>query len=262
MFYKRKGLPEEDEIVLCKVTKIFPNSVFVDLLEYNDSGMIHISEVSPGRIRNIRDYVSVGRQVVCKVLKIDREKGHIDLSLRRVSTHQRRDKLEEIKQELKSETLIKNLAKKLNLKDFDLYKKISKPVFQDYSHLHLFFRDIVSGEVDPEEQGIDKNVAKELEIAVKEKFKEPKVLFQGEIYLHTFDSNGLEKVQKTLTEIEKVSKNLAVTYLGAGKYKFILEEKDYKVAEKYLKKIQKILEKFDDKISNSEFTRRKAEIEN
>ncbi|MBT3298130.1 S1 RNA-binding domain-containing protein [archaeon] len=262
MHYKRKGIPEEDEIVLCKVTKIFPNSVFADLLEYNDSGMIHISEVSPGRIRNIRDYVSVGRQVVCKVLRIDREKGHIDLSLRRVNTHQRREKLEEIKQELKSETLIKNLAKKIGIPDKKLYDLISKPVFNDYSHLHLFFRGIVSGDVNPEEQGIDKKISDELVIAVKEKFKEPKVLFQGVIYLHTFDVNGLEKVQKVLTEVEKISSNLTVTYLGAGKYKFILEEKDYKIAEKYLKNIQDILETFNDKISTSEFTRRKAEIEN
>jgi len=51
MLYQRKGIPEENEIVLCKVTKIYPNSVFVDLLEYAKPGMVHISEVSPGRIR-------------------------------------------------------------------------------------------------------------------------------------------------------------------------------------------------------------------
>ena len=92
MFYKREGILEQDEIVLCKVTKIYPNSVFVQLLEYNDSGMVHISEVSPGRIRNLRDYVSIGRQIVCKVLRIDRERGHIDLSLRRVNSNQRKEK--------------------------------------------------------------------------------------------------------------------------------------------------------------------------
>src|SRR3989339_907416 len=114
MLYRKKGLPEVDEIVLCKVTKLFPNSVFVDLLEYGDSGMVHISEVSPGRIRNLRDYVSIGRQIVCKVLRLDREKGHIDLSLRRVNSTQRVEKLEEIKQELKAEALVTNIAKRNN----------------------------------------------------------------------------------------------------------------------------------------------------
>ena len=262
MYYKHEGLPEEDEIVFCKVTKIFPNSVFVDLIEYNDSGMIHISEISPGRIRNIRDYVSVGRQVVCKVLRIDREKGHIDLSLRRVNTHQRREKLDEIKSETKAETLIKNLAKKLKLEALPLYKQISKEVFKEYSHLFLFFKDIAAGGATAAGMGIDKKIATELEIVVKERFKEPKVIFQGELFLQTYDSDGLNKVKNTLTKIEEVSPNLTVTYLGAGRYKFVLEERDIKLAESLIKKIQKILDKFDDKISTFEFSRKKAEIEN
>ena len=113
MLYHRQGIPEENEIVLCKVSKIFPNSVFVDILEYGKSGLIHISEIAPGRIRNLREYVTPDRQIVCKVLRIDREKGHIDLSLRRVNSHEQSEKLEEIKQELKAEQLVKNLSAKL-----------------------------------------------------------------------------------------------------------------------------------------------------
>ena len=57
MFYKKQGFPEESELVLCTVKKILDHSVFVGLDEYNNlEGMIHISEVSPGRIRNIRDH--------------------------------------------------------------------------------------------------------------------------------------------------------------------------------------------------------------
>ena len=81
MFYRKEGSPEENEIVLCQVTKIYPNSVFVNLLEYRDSGMVHISEVSPGRIRNLRDYVSVGKQIVCKIIKIDKERRFDDTEL-------------------------------------------------------------------------------------------------------------------------------------------------------------------------------------
>jgi translation initiation factor 2 subunit 1 len=42
--------------------------------EYGKQGLIHISEVSPGRIRNIRDFVKEGKMVVCKVIKIDEGK--------------------------------------------------------------------------------------------------------------------------------------------------------------------------------------------
>ena len=98
MLHKREGFPEEDELVMCTVTKIFPHSVFVNLDEFDRNGLIHISEVSPGRIRNIRDFVKQDKKVICKVLRINKERGHIDLSLRRVNDAQRRNKSDEIKQ--------------------------------------------------------------------------------------------------------------------------------------------------------------------
>ena len=51
MLYKKQGMPDEDEIVLCTVTAVHHHSVFAKLDDYGKTGMIHISEVSPGRIR-------------------------------------------------------------------------------------------------------------------------------------------------------------------------------------------------------------------
>ncbi len=257
MLYHKQGSPEENEIVLCRVTKIFPSSVFVNLLEYSDSGIIHISEVSPGRIRNLRDYVSVGRQIVCKILRIDTERGHIDLSLRRVNSTERQEKLEEIKQELKSESLVKNLAKKLNTPYETLYKELTSKIFTEYSHLHLCFKDMAEDLVDVVKLGIAKKTADELTTAVKDKFKPPKVTIQGEIKIQTYDSNGVDKVKKTLQLVEKVSPTLNLFYLGAGRFKVIIEDVDYKPAEKNLKKALDIIEKFNDKTSTATFVRDK-----
>ena len=151
MLYKLKGFPEQDEIVLCKVTKIFPNSVFVDLLEYGKQGMVHISEVSPGRIRNLRDFVSENRQIICKVLSVNEEREHIDLSLRRVNSSQRKEKLEEVKQELKAENLIQMLSKKLGQPIEKIYQKVAEKVLKDYSYLYLCFRDVAAEEASLEE---------------------------------------------------------------------------------------------------------------
>ena len=64
MLLKKEGFPEEDELVMCTITKVQFHSVFAQLDEYDKGGMIHISEVSPGRIRNIRDFVKEGKKVV------------------------------------------------------------------------------------------------------------------------------------------------------------------------------------------------------
>src|SRR3989339_26166 len=106
MLIKRIGYPEESDLVMCTVNYIQHNSVFVSIHEYNRQGMIPISEIAPGRIRNIRDYVTEGRVVICKVLRVNQERGYIDLSLRRVSESQRRQKSDEVKQETKAEKII------------------------------------------------------------------------------------------------------------------------------------------------------------
>jgi translation initiation factor 2 subunit 1 len=260
MFYHREGIPEEDEIILCKVTKLYPNSVFVELLEYGKQGMIHISEIAPGRIRNLRDYVSAGRQIVCKVLRLDRERGHIDLSLRRVNSNQRKEKLEEIKQELKAESLVKSIAKRIKKPVEPIYKQLSGPVFSEYSHLFLCFKDVAAGEVNLEKLGVDKTIAKELTELILEKFKPQKITIEGEINLSTYVSDGVDKIKSALLDIEKVSSTISINYLGAGRYKLIIEDFEYKPAEKNLKKVQDILEQFSkDKLSNANFERDKKD---
>jgi translation initiation factor 2 subunit 1 len=260
MLYKLHGYPEEDEVVLCKVTKIYPNSVFVDLLEYDrKSGIIHISEVSPGRIRNLRDYVSVGRQIVCKILRIDREKGHIDLSLRRVNSNTRREKLDEIKQELKSEQLLKNLAKKLGLPFQKLYNDVTTKVFKEYSYLHQCFKDVVEGDIDLAKLGVSPTLAGEITAAVLDKFKPKKISIEAEITLQTYASAGVTKIKKILQAVRNVSETISLAYLGAGRYKMRIEDFDFKPAEKNLKKVQDILTKFNDKQSTSTLTREKGE---
>src|SRR5210317_1096039 len=103
MLIKKNKFPEVDELVIATVTKVNPNSVFTTMDEFEKkTALIHISEISPGRIRNIRDYVVEGKKIICKVLKIDEGRGHIDLSLRRVNDGQKREKNSQLKQEQKA----------------------------------------------------------------------------------------------------------------------------------------------------------------
>ena len=64
---------EEGQIVLCTVEKILGTTVFVKI-EGNGEGTITTSEISPGRIRNLRDYVVPGKKIVCKILSIKEDR--------------------------------------------------------------------------------------------------------------------------------------------------------------------------------------------
>jgi len=234
MFYKKKGKPTTGELVLCTVKKISLHSVFVSLDEYlNVEGMIHISEIAPGRIRNLRDYVKEGKRIVCKVLYINPATGNIDLSLRRVGTSFMVQKINEEKQEEKSEKLLESVGTELKLSLAEMYKQVGEMAIMNYGSLHNFFQEIVaSGKEIIDELKIPGNLSKRLYEVVKEKIKPVEFTAEGTLKLVSYDSNGVDIVKEALKTIDNAGGK--VTYLGAPKYKVEFTSFDKKEASKKL----------------------------
>ncbi len=237
MFYKNKGFPEEGEIVLCTVKKILYHSVFAVLDEYEKiEGMIHISEISPGRIRNIRDYVKEGKQIVCKILKIDKQKGHIDLSIRRVGTNQKRNKNSEWKQEHKAEKLLELVGKDLNKDIATMYKEVGYSLREEYGSLNKAFERFVLEPEEVKEFKLPRKLEETLISIVLEKIQPKKAEVSGILDLSLETSNGIEIIKKTLTDLQKGE--ISITYLSAPRYKVGVTASDYKTAEGILRQVQ------------------------
>jgi translation initiation factor 2 subunit 1 len=236
-------MPEEGDIVMCTITKIHYHSVFAKLDEYfNKSGLIHISEVSPGRIRNINDYVQEGKKVVCKVLRIDEKKGHIDLSLRRVSGIQKRNKVEELKQEQKAEKIIEYVASKNDISVKDLNNQIAPKVLQKYPSLHAAFEEVSFGDKSLADLGIDEKWVDPLTEIINQRIKPPVMQISGEVKLVSYESNGLEITKEILSKANTMSKDVQIAYTGGGKYSIVVTKNDYKEAEEDLKNVLEFLE--------------------
>jgi translation initiation factor 2 subunit 1 len=237
MLYRKSGFPHDSEFVLCTVTKIQFNSVFVRLDEYDKQGMIHISEISPGRIRNIRDYVREGKVVVCTVLRVNRERGQIDLSLRRVNETQKRIKLNEIKQEQKAEKILEVVAKSQKKELNSFYISIISKLSEKYSGLYGFFEDIVAGNAQIKQLELQKPVADALEELIRQRIKLPEVEIEGNLYLTSYQPNGVEIIRGALAKLQDAGKDaVSLHYVGAGKYPVKVKAEDYKAAEKIMKK--------------------------
>merc|ERR1712062_272263 len=84
--YYENRYPEIDDVVMVNVRSIADMGAYVHLLEYNNiEGMILLSELSRRRIRSINKLIRVGRTEPVVVIRVDKDKGYIDLSKRRVS---------------------------------------------------------------------------------------------------------------------------------------------------------------------------------
>jgi translation initiation factor 2 subunit 1 len=245
MHYIKTGVPAEDEIVLCTVTNVQYNSVFCTLDEYdgNKSGMIHISEVTAGRIRNIREYVQEGKKIVCKVLRVDAQRGHIDLSLRRVSESQRREKNASLKQELKAEHIIDHLAKSQGKDPAKYYAEVAPAILEQYEYLYLAFEDIVEEKFSLSKTKLDKKLAKLIEDTVREKIKPKQVQVDGVFTISTYAENGVQKVRDALIAARDAAQPADMRYLGAGQYRISVTAEEYKDAEKRLKAATDAVEK-------------------
>jgi small subunit ribosomal protein S1 len=65
-----------------EVTNITSFGVFIDL--GGMEGLVHLSEISWGRVHNPADFVTIGQKVEVEVISVDREQGRIALSLKRL----------------------------------------------------------------------------------------------------------------------------------------------------------------------------------
>ena len=64
-----------------KVTGIQPYGAFIALNE-TTQGLVHISEITHGYVKDINEHLKVGDEVSVKVLSIDKQAGKIGLSIR------------------------------------------------------------------------------------------------------------------------------------------------------------------------------------
>jgi translation initiation factor 2 subunit 1 len=243
MLLKRTGLPEEGELLLCEVSNIHFHSVFVKILEYNIDGMVHISEIAPGRIRNIRDYVKEGKYIVCNVLRVNVEKKHVDLSLRRVNERERVFKNNQIKLEQRSEKIVEQVAKELKLDKKKLYTDVTTELFKDYSWLYDAFLEVSEEKITFDKYKLDKKVLELLTTFVKQQIKPPLARIQMLYDIKTYVPDGVEVVKKAFSDVRKnVKGNFILKYEGGSKYLAEITAENFPICEDVLKQITTILE--------------------
>lgn len=72
---------EVNQLVEGEVVGIQPYGAFIALDE-DTQGLVHISEIAHGFVKNIQDHIKVGEKVTVKILNIDEENNKFSLSIR------------------------------------------------------------------------------------------------------------------------------------------------------------------------------------
>lgn len=137
--------PEMDDVVMVQVKSIAEMGAYVSLLEYNNiEGMILLSELSRRRIRSIGSLIRVGRQEPVMVLRVDKEKGYIDLSKRRVSEEDVQACEERFNKSKLVHSIMRHVADTMDADLEDLYVHVGWPLYRKYGHAFEAFKVIVT----------------------------------------------------------------------------------------------------------------------
>jgi len=218
---------EEGDMVLCTVDRIAGTVVFVKIEGEEREGSIILSEIAPGRIRNLREYVIPKKKIVCKVLRT--EGGTISLSLRRVTQKEKKEVMDQYNQERSYVSILKSVVKE---KANEVIENITKK-----RKLYDLFEEARTNPKELEELLGKENAKKILDIILEQ--KKSKTIIKRTISLKTQEPNGVYIIKNILEN----PGTIGIKYLSAGKYSLKIETDNGKKGEQELKLFLEKVEK-------------------
>jgi len=237
--------PEVGELVIATVNRITDYGAYVTLDEYKKEGFLHISEISSSWVKNIRDFVREGEKIVLKVLRIDTERKQIDLSLRRVTKREKRERIILWKRKRKAESLLKSISQKLGMTIEEAYEKIGIPLQEAFGEVYEALER--ASREGPEvllELGLTKEICEVLAEVAREKIKLPLVKVKGDLKISCRKPDGVLRIKDALLKAKEVKTprgtNINIYIVSPPRYRIEVTAKDYKEANAIMNEVAKV----------------------
>jgi translation initiation factor 2 subunit 1 len=231
---RKRGLPSKGELVIVKISKINPNSVFATLSEYPGlEGMVHISEIATGWVRDIRQHVKQDQETVAIILTSQ----PLSLSFKRVNPKQKASKLREWDAERRAEKMLEMTSRQLGKTLDQAYEEVGFILQERFGTIFEAFKLSL---IKPEK--LTKIVSQEwidvmCEVAEKT-IMQKEFTFSAKLDVRSYVPHGIECIRNVLRKAEK--SGLKVHYVAAPSYLVRYSTKDPK---KGLKEMNEKLDK-------------------
>lgn len=246
--------PLPNELVIVQVTKIARFGAYCKLLEYNDTiAFLPLREVSSGWIKNIHEFLHQSQKLVCKIIYIDKAKGTIDISLKKVTPKDSKEKISAYNLERRLNALFLQAIKASKETEQQALINVAKSEFETFTNL-------VFNATNNSDKFKESKLPKKLKttllkiIEISRKKREYRVSYIISLTdLNTM--HGTTEINSVLIEAEK--KGVKISYISAPKYKMDAEGENYDDAEK---KIKEAVEVIKTKAKNSIFSIEKEKL--
>jgi translation initiation factor 2 subunit 1 len=234
-----QNVPKVGELVIANVTKISKFGAYCKLPEYNDLEVfLPIREVSSGWIKNIREHIHEGQKLVCTVTFYDKDKGTIDVSLKRVSPGNSKEKIRVYNLERRLLALyLQAIKMSKEQPNKDALIKTGLEEFGTYTNL-------VQSATDNTPEFAQSKLPKKLKDAIlkvlESNKKQKRYIVSYVATIYTYNTlSGATELQELMHSIKALG--VDVKYVGAPKYRLMSEGDDYTMAEDKIKKVEELV---------------------
>ncbi len=264
MVRKRKPLPDVGDFVVATVRQVFDYGAYVTLDEYNNlEAYLPWSEIASRWVRNIRDVLKEGRKIVVKVIRVNKAKRQVDVSLKRVYDNERKKKMIEWKRAQKAEKILELTAQSIGRSLDDAYDQVGWKLEDYYGEIMAGLEEAaMRGPEALREAGIPEEWTKPLMEQIRRHIEVKRVKVRGLFVLRSMDPDGIEKIRSVLSKAyEQVDGDVKVRVytIGVPRYRVEVEATDYKTAEKALSRISEAMLKAAKKLGvEASYTRERS----
>jgi translation initiation factor 2 subunit 1 len=241
MAERKPQWPEAGDLVIATVENVTDYGAYAKLDEFDKRGLLHVSEISSSWIRNIRDFVRENQKLVLKVLRVDLDKGHIDLSLRRVTKREKIEKIKVWKKDRKADALLRGVGEKVGLSYDEVYEQAGRVIEENFGLYDGFEKAAIEGFEVLTAVGVPENLAKVFAEVAVERIRVKLVKVKGTIEVRCMKPNGVKLIQDSFLTAAKAEKakdaEVRFYVIAAPKYSVEVLAENYKRAEEVLQKV-------------------------
>lgn len=199
-FYEQK-FPEPDQVVMVQVKRVAEMGAYVSLQEYgNIEGMILLSELSKRRIRSISKLIRPGQHMAVSVIRVDSDKGYIDLSKRRVFPEEIPVLDEKFAKGKMVQGIIRHTAQQCKIDTLELCEKISWPLYAKHGHAYEAFKILMSSRKDEvlDTLNVTNDVKDKLMENIQRRLATQAVRLRAKVEVSCYEYSGIDAVKEAL----------------------------------------------------------------
>ncbi len=172
---------------------------------------------------------------------MDIEKGHIDLSLRRVNRRERIEKIKSWKEDRKADALLHAVADKAGLTFEEVNQQVGLILREKFGLYAGFEKASKEGASVLSSLGIPENLANIVALVAAERIKVKMVTLRGIVEVRCMQPNGIKCIKESFSKAKKAHKykdaKIEFSVIAAPKYRVEVSAENWKRAQDVIERV-------------------------